>query len=70
MDNCLTTFTEQLDAAFDPETLFPDKKFYIMTWLKGKFITRKYVKEHLGEKSELNDSDKIKYVWMNSKAFG
>ena len=40
MDKYLTLFTGQLDAVFDPETLFPGKKVHTMGWL-GRKLSRK-----------------------------
>lgn len=62
MDNYLSAFSEQLDIEFKPETLFPEKKFYIMIWLKRKFIIRKHVKKQLRQTSMINNAAKIEYV--------
>jgi hypothetical protein len=45
MDNYLANFTEELDEAFAPETLFPDKELSILGWLNRKFFGRKNEKQ-------------------------
>lgn len=62
MDKCLTIFSDQLDAAFKPETLCPDKKFYIIGWLMRQLIIRKHRKKDLKENSTVNNTAKVEYV--------
>jgi hypothetical protein len=62
MDKYLTIFSEQLDAAFNPETLFPDKKNDIMGWLKRKFIIIKNIKKHRKEISTVNNNSEVEYA--------
>jgi hypothetical protein len=62
MDKYLTMFSEELDAAFNPETLFPEKDFYTMRWLKLKLMVRKNVKKLFNENSTVNKNAAIKYA--------
>jgi hypothetical protein len=43
MDKYLTNFTAQLDAAFDTETLFRDRRNDIIGWFKQKFHNKRTV---------------------------
>jgi len=62
MDKYLTMFSEQLDKEFKPETLFPGKEFFIMGWVKRKFIIRKNGKKHQEETSTVNNIAKVEYA--------
>ena len=62
MDKYLTMFSEDLDTAFNPETLFPEKDFYTMRWLKLKLMVRKNVKKLFNENSTVNKNAAIKYA--------
>ena len=62
MDKYLTMFSEELDAAFDPETLFPEKGFCTMRWLKLKLMIRKNIKKLCTEDSTVNKNAAIKYA--------
>ena len=66
MDNYLKMFSEELDAAFNSETLFPDKKIFIKDWLKQKLIMRKQGK-NLEKNSTINSTVEIDYAQMNIK---
>lgn len=39
MDKYLEMFSEQLDEAFKPETIFPQKQKNTRDWMKNKFIS-------------------------------
>lgn len=62
MDKYLTMFSKQLDKEFKPETLFRGKEFYIMGWLKRKFIIRKNGKKNLNENSMVNKTAVVEYA--------
>jgi hypothetical protein len=62
MDKYLTIYSEQLDIAFKPETLFPDKEFYIMEWLKRKLAIRKKAKKHLKGDSTVNNIVEVEFA--------
>lgn len=66
MDKYLTIFTEQLDKEFKPETLFPDKGFYTMEWLKREFIIRKNRKKQAKKNSTLNITAEVEYVSLTA----
>jgi hypothetical protein len=66
MDNYLRIFSEELDAAFNSETFFPDKKIFIKDWLKRKFIMRKRRKS-LGKNSTIKSTLEINYAQMDIK---
>ena len=62
MDKYLTMFSEDLDTAFNPETLFPEKDFYTMRWLKLKLMVRKNINKLFNETSTVNKNAAIKYA--------
>jgi hypothetical protein len=51
-----------MDAALKPEALVTGKEFYIMEWLKRKFIIRKNEKKRLKENSTVNNTAEVKYA--------
>lgn len=62
MDKYLTLFTEQLDAKFNPETIFPEKKSKTREWLKRNFTIRKYGKKSHDKKTTVNRGGELEYV--------
>jgi hypothetical protein len=62
MDNYLILFTGELDEAFKPETLFPEKKSSIREWLRRNFTIRKTGKKHQEETSTTYSRAEVEYA--------
>jgi len=56
MDKSITMFSEQLDVAIKPETLFPDKKVYTKECVLLKFISGKNRKKNANERPVINNA--------------
>ncbi|HRP56424.1 hypothetical protein [Agriterribacter sp.] len=59
MDKYLTMFSEHLDAAFKPETLFPEKKIRVREWIQRKFSTEKNAEKNNKKRSVINNTAEI-----------